>query len=91
MKLHPLSMSIKRRTEGADMSVEPAETPPPPAQQTPAAAAPTGYRISIFPAALEVSARLATAEELQTLVRVLQANAVIWDLATSKETAVNEG
>jgi len=33
---------------------------------------PTGYRVSILQSALEVSARLATAEELQNLIKVLQ-------------------
>lgn len=45
---------------------------------------PTGYRVSISPSALEVSARLATAEELQVLVKVLQANAAILASATNK-------
>ena len=67
------------------MSVEQPETPPPPAQPTPAASPPTGYRISIFPAALEISARLATAEELQGLVKILQANAAIWDVAKNAD------
>lgn len=49
------------------------------------ASAATGYRISILPAALEISARLATAEELQTLVKILQANAVVWAIATKGE------
>jgi hypothetical protein len=49
------------------------------APSTPAGVpAATGYRISILPAALEISARLATAEELQMLIKILQANAVIW-------------
>jgi hypothetical protein len=42
------------------------------------ATAPTGYRVSILPGALEVSARLASAEELRNLVKVLQANTAIW-------------
>jgi hypothetical protein len=45
----------------------------------------TGYRISILPAALQISARLATAEELQSLVKILQANAAIWASATKSE------
>jgi hypothetical protein len=51
------------------------------------AAAPTGYRISILPAALEISARLATAEELHNLVKILQANAAIWANVTKNEAA----
>jgi hypothetical protein len=40
-------------------------------------AAPTGYRVSIVPGVLEVSARLATAEELRNLVKVLRASIAI--------------
>jgi hypothetical protein len=89
MKRRSPLVSIKRRKEGANRSVEPAETSPPPAQPTPAANPSTGYRISIFPTALEISARLATAEELQTLVRVLQANATIWETVTKEDGAKN--
>jgi hypothetical protein len=49
------------------------------------AVAPTGYRVSIFSGALEVSARLASAEELQALVNLLQANMVIWANATKSD------
>jgi hypothetical protein len=48
---------------------------------------PTGYRVSILQSALEVSARLATAEELQNLIKVLQANAAILASATKKTAA----
>ncbi|MFO7477147.1 MAG: hypothetical protein R6X03_02150 [Methyloceanibacter sp.] len=34
----------------------------------------TGYRVSLVPGALEVSARLANNEELDVLVKVLEAN-----------------
>lgn len=34
----------------------------------------TGYRVSLVPGALEVSARLASNEELEILVKVLEAN-----------------
>ena len=37
----------------------------------------TGYRVAIVPGALEVSARLATADELRNLVRVLSASIAI--------------
>ena len=67
------------------MSLEPGETTPTPPQ--PSAANPTGYRISIFPAAVEISARLASAEELQMLVKVLQANAAIWETASKNDAA----
>jgi hypothetical protein len=40
--------------------------------------APTGYRVSLLPGALEISARLSSAEELQLLIQLLQANMVIW-------------
>ena len=39
--------------------------------------APTGYRVAIVPGALEVSARLATADELRNLVKVLSASIAI--------------
>ncbi len=53
-----------------------------PAPSNPPASSSTGFRISILPTALEISARLATAEELQSLVKILQANAAIWATAT---------
>jgi hypothetical protein len=49
------------------------------------APAPTGYRVSILPSALEVTARLASAEELRNLVKVLQANIAIWADSTGDE------
>ena len=67
------------------MLPDPAATTPTPPQ--PSGANPTGYRISIFPAAVEISARLASAEELQMLVKVLQANAAIWEGATKNDAA----
>ena len=85
MKRHPFMMSPKPKSKGANMSLEPAETTPTPPQSS--AANPTGYRISIFPAAVEISARLASAEELQMLVKVLQANAAIWEVATKNDAA----
>ena len=50
------------------------------------AATPTGYRVSLVPGALEVSARLGTAEELRNLVKVLRASIVILDDATEGDT-----
>jgi hypothetical protein len=38
----------------------------------------SGYRVAMVSGALEVSARLATAEELNLLVRVLEANKMLW-------------
>jgi hypothetical protein len=49
------------------------------------AVAPTGYRVSLVPGALEVSARLANADELRNLVKVLRASVVILDDATEDE------
>ena len=43
-----------------------------------AAERPAPYRVTILPPALEVSARLATREELRGLVQLLRASAVIW-------------
>jgi hypothetical protein len=83
-------MGTKRSPKGADMNANTASVPDgtnspnPPAAP---AAAPTGYRISILPAALEISARLATAEELHNLVKILQANAAIWGNVTKTEMA----
>jgi hypothetical protein len=42
-----------------------------------AAGLPTGYRVCVVPGGLDISARLATAEELRNLVKVLQAGIVI--------------
>jgi hypothetical protein len=53
---------------------------------TPTTAAPTGYRVSLVPGALEVSARLATAEELRNLVKVLRASVVILEDVTEGDT-----
>ena len=39
---------------------------------------PAPYRVTILPTVLEVSARLATSEELRGLVKLLRASAVIW-------------
>jgi hypothetical protein len=50
------------------------------------AAAPTGYRIALVPGVLEVSARLATTEELRNLVKLLQASIVIFDNAAQGDT-----
>ena len=47
-------------------------------QSAPPIQAPTGYRVSVLPGTLEVSARVASADELSHLVSVLQANAAIW-------------
>jgi len=45
----------------------------------------SGYRVAMVSGALEVSARLATVEELNLLVRVLEANKILWtNSATSK-------
>jgi hypothetical protein len=49
-----------------------------------AALAQTGYRVSLVPGALEVSARLASNDELDILVKVLEANKGI--LSNSSES-----
>jgi hypothetical protein len=45
----------------------------------------TGYRVTILPTLLEVSARLATEEELKGLVKLLRANAAIWGKTDIRE------
>jgi hypothetical protein len=55
--------------------------------QATAAVAPTGYRVSISQGALEISARLAKPDELQFLIKILQAQAAIMTEATKKEAA----
>jgi hypothetical protein len=80
----------QRRQKGAKMSVSTAIEPEgkieAPAQAT-AAVAPTGYRVSISQGALEISARLAKPDELQFLIKILQAQATIMIEATKKEAA----
>jgi hypothetical protein len=49
----------------------------------------TGYRVSIVPGALEVSARLASAEELRNLVKVLQASIAIYADAEEASSPVS--
>jgi hypothetical protein len=52
--------------------------------------APTGYRVSIVPGALEVSARLGTAQELRNLVKVLNASiAILADESQDNSEAVS--
>lgn len=46
---------------------------------------PVPYRVTILPTALEVSARLATREELRGLIKLLRASAVIWGKTETKE------
>ena len=55
--------------------------------QATAAVAPTGYRVSISQGALEISARLAKPDELQFLIKILQAQAAIMTEAIKKEAA----
>jgi hypothetical protein len=80
---------MSAKAKGAAMSenaaVSPENAPTPSTPHTHPAAQPTGYRISILPAALEISARLATSEELQSLVKILQANAAIWATSTKAD------
>jgi hypothetical protein len=85
---HAPLMGPKRSTAGADMSGTTASAPDSasPISPAPPAAPPTGYRISILPAALEISARLSTADELQNLVKILQANAAIWGTVVKNDS-----
>jgi hypothetical protein len=39
---------------------------------------PTGYRVGVVPGAIEVSARLGTAEEVRQLIKVLRAGILIF-------------
>jgi hypothetical protein len=43
---------------------------------------PTGYRVSVVPGALEISARLGTPEEVRNLVKVLRAGLIILEDTT---------
>ena len=43
-----------------------------------ASAMPTGYRVSVVPNAIEVSARLGTAVEVRELIKVLRAGILIF-------------
>jgi hypothetical protein len=45
----------------------------------------SGYRVAMISGALEVSARLATIEELNLLVRVLEANKTLWTTLRTSE------
>src|SRR5215813_8412046 len=45
----------------------------------------SGYRVAMVSGALEVSARLATAEDLDLLVRVLEANKILWTPSGTSE------
>jgi hypothetical protein len=64
--------------KGAEMNGNIASAKSEPATPT---AAPTGYRVSLVPGALEISARLGTAEELRNLMKVLRAGIVIFEEA----------
>jgi hypothetical protein len=45
----------------------------------------SGYRVAMVSGALEVSARLGTLEELNLLVRVLEANKILWTNSATSE------
>ena len=49
-----------------------------PAMSSNGMASASGYRVAMVSGALEVSARVASAEELDLLVRVLEANKILW-------------
>jgi len=83
-------MMAQRRQKGAKMGVNTVTEPEgkieaPQAQAT--AAVGTGYRVSICQGALEISARLTKPDELQFLIKILQAQAAIMTEATKKEAA----
>jgi hypothetical protein len=52
------------------------------------APAPTGYLVSIVPGAIEVSARLGTADELRGLMKALTASGAILSDVIAPETEV---
>jgi hypothetical protein len=78
----------KARRKGAEMSgnLASAKSNVTESSASTGAGAPTGYRVSLVPGVLEVSARLATAEELRNLVKVLQASIVILDNVAQGDT-----
>ena len=45
----------------------------------------SGYRVTMVSGALEVTARLATYEELDLLVRALEANRILWTNSATSE------
>jgi hypothetical protein len=45
----------------------------------------SGYRVAMVSGAIEISARLATLEELNLLVRVLEANKILWTISATSE------
>jgi hypothetical protein len=48
----------------------------------------SGYRVAMVSGALEVSARVASAEELDLLVRVLEANKILWTNSGKSEPKI---
>jgi hypothetical protein len=53
-----------------------------------ASAMPTGYRVSVVPGAIEVSARLGTPQEVRELMKVLRAGILIF--ATDSDVDIPE-
>jgi hypothetical protein len=51
-------------------------------------AAPSCYRVSLLSGSLEVSARLKSADDLELLMRVLEANKVLFNKAEGLEPAI---
>jgi hypothetical protein len=51
-----------------------------------ASAVPTGFRVCLVPGALEISARLATPEEVRSLMKVLRAGIVMLEDTTEGDT-----
>jgi|RhiMethySRZTD1v2_1073278.scaffolds.fasta_scaffold254812_3 hypothetical protein len=72
--------------EGSEMSEETSNGTEPSAP-TPSAI-PTGYRVSVVPDAIEVSARLGAAGEVRELIKVLRASILIF--ATDADADIPE-
>ena len=67
------------KRKGVEMSVDkPTKTN----ETEPSPSSPTGYRVSLIPGGLEVSARLGTVEEISNLVRLLRAGTVFIEQTT---------
>jgi hypothetical protein len=75
----PCTGAYGNPAQGATMSRTPIAAVDNASEQSslPQAAPPTGYWVSIVPGAIEVSARLATVDELRGLVKALTASGAI--------------
>jgi hypothetical protein len=77
--------------EGGQMveNGEPAGSVTAPSTATMGVVAPSCYRVSVLSGSLEVSARLKNADDLQLLMRVLEANKVLFTKADRSEPEVS--